>query len=135
MPHLIDRVVDGRVLSNVRVALGNIGFRLVVIVVADEILHRVVGEKLLELLIELTSQSLVMDQHQCRLLNLRNHIGHGEGLAGTGDTEQRLVLSTGYNPRHQLVDGLALIAAGLEWSFELKQRHGTTFRSLSYHRK
>jgi len=42
-----------------------------------------------------------------------------------------MVLSTGHNPRHQLVDGLALIAAGLEWSFELKQRHGT----LSYHRK
>jgi len=28
-----------------------------------------------------------------------------------------------------------LISAGLEWGFELKQRHGTTFRSLSYHRK
>ena len=62
MPHLIDRIVHRGVLGNVRVALGNIGFRLVVIVVADEILHRVAGEKLFELLIELTGQRLVMDQ-------------------------------------------------------------------------
>ena len=135
MPHLIDRIVDGRVLGNVRVALGNIGFRLVVIVVADEILHRVVGEKLFELLIELTGQRLVMDQNQRGLLHLRDHIGHGKGLAGSGDTEQRLVLPASRNPGHQLVDGLALISAGLEWGFELKRRHGTTFRPLSYHRK
>ena len=127
MPHLIDRVIDGCVLGNVRVALGNVGFRLVVIVVADEILHCVAGEELFELLIELTGQRFVMDQHQCGLLHLRDHIGHGEGLAGPGDTEQRLVLPASCNPGYQLIDGLALISAGLEGSFELKRRHGTTF--------
>ena len=81
---------------------GMIGFRLVVIVVADEIFHRVVGEKLFELLIELTCQRLVMDQHQRRLLHLRDHIGHGKGLAGTGHTEQRLVFSAGLQSRRPI---------------------------------
>jgi hypothetical protein len=37
------------------------------------------------------------------------------------------MLPASRNPGHQLVDGLALISAGLEWGFELKRRHGTTF--------
>ena len=135
MPHLIDRIVHGCVFGNVRVALGNIGFRLVVIVVADEILHRVVGKELFEFLIELAGQRLVMDQNQRGLLHLRDHIGHGKGLAGSSDTKQRLVPPASRNSGDQLVDGLPLISTGLEWGFELKRRHGTTFRSLSYHRK
>ena len=120
MPHLIDRIVHRCILGNVCIALRNIGFRLVVIVVTDEILHGVVGEKLFEFLIELTRQRLIMDQNQRGLLNLRDHIGHGKGLAGSGDTEQRLMLPASRNPGHQLIDGLALISAGLKWGFELK---------------
>ena len=134
MPHLIDRIVYGGVLGNISVALRDIGFRLVVIVVTDEILHRIVGEELFKFLIELTGQRLVMDQHQGGLLHLRHHVGHGKGLTGSGDAQQRLMLSASRNPGHQLVDGLTLISAGLEGGFELKQRHGTTFQPLSYHR-
>jgi hypothetical protein len=68
-----------------------------------------------------------MDQHQRGLLHLRDHIGHGKGLAGPGDTEQRLVFLAGRNPGDQLLDGLTLISAGLEWGFELKRRHGRPF--------
>jgi hypothetical protein len=46
-----------------------------------------------------------------------------------------LVIPASRNPGDQLIDGLTLISAGLKWGFELKRRHGTTFRPLSYHRK
>ncbi len=66
--HLIDRVVDRRIFRNVGVALWDIGFRLVVIVITDEVLDSVVRKELLELLVELPCQRLIVHQHQCGLL-------------------------------------------------------------------
>ena len=37
--------VDGRVLGDVRVGSGHVGFGLVEVVIADEVLNRVVGEE------------------------------------------------------------------------------------------
>jgi hypothetical protein len=47
---LVDHFVDGGVLGNVGVAGRDVGFRLVVVVVADEKLDRVFGKKQLEFL-------------------------------------------------------------------------------------
>ena len=44
-PQLVELVVDGGFFFDVDVAGGNVGFRLVVVVVADEILDRVVRER------------------------------------------------------------------------------------------
>ena len=59
--------------------------RLVVIVVADEVLHRVVGEKRAELGTQLRRQRFVVCQHQRGAVALGNDVGHGKGLAGAGD--------------------------------------------------
>ena len=48
-PELVQLVVDGRFLFDVHVAGRNVRFRLIVIVVADEILDRVVRKKGFEL--------------------------------------------------------------------------------------
>ena len=56
------------VFLDVKVALGQICFRLVVIVVRHEVLDRVVREEVLELLVKLCGQGLVMGQHQGRAL-------------------------------------------------------------------
>ena len=56
----VDLLIDGRILLDVGVRMGNIGFRLVVIVVTDKILHRVVGEKFPELAAQLGRQRLIM---------------------------------------------------------------------------
>ena len=44
---LVQLVVDRRFFLDVGVGGGNVGFRLVVVVVADEVLDRVVGKKVL----------------------------------------------------------------------------------------
>ncbi len=54
----------------------------------DEILHRVVGEEVLELAIELGGQRLVRRQDDGGALRRLDHLGHGVGLAATGDAEQ-----------------------------------------------
>ena len=113
MAQLVDFVVDGGILLNVGVRAGNVGFRLVVIVVADEILHRVLREKFPELGTELGRQRLVVGQHQGGLVHPGDDVCHGKGLAGAGDAQKRLGPVPPQDPLGQLVDGLRLVAGRL----------------------
>ena len=63
----VDLVVDRRVLLDVEVLRRDVGLRLVVVVVADEVLDRVVRQELAELVAELGRQRLVVGDDQCRL--------------------------------------------------------------------
>ncbi len=119
-PQAIDLLVDRRVFFDVNVALGNVRFRLVVVVIADEIVDGVVGKKLAELGIELSGQRLVVGHHQGGLLDLLDHIGHGEGLPRAGDAHQHLVLFPFGQAADQRVDRLRLIAGGGEGTDQLK---------------
>ena len=65
-PQLVQFVVDRGFLLDVDVARRDVGFRLVVIVVTDEILDRVFGKERFELVVELRRQGLVVRQHQRR---------------------------------------------------------------------
>ena len=66
--HAVDLLVHRRFLLDVGVGARHVGFGLVVVVVGDEVLHRVVGEEALELAVELGGQRLVGRQHQGRAL-------------------------------------------------------------------
>ena len=112
VPHPVNGFVDGGVFLDIQVSLGDVGLRLIVIVVADKILHRVVREELLKLAVELGRQGLVGGQHQGGHVELGHGVGDGKGLAGPGDPQEHLVGIPGPNPRHQLPDGLGLVAGG-----------------------
>ena len=90
MAHAVDLLVDRGFLLDEGVGARNVGLGLVVVVVGDEILDRVVGEEFLELGIELRGERLVRRQDEGGALRLLDHLGHGEGLSGTGDAEQDL---------------------------------------------
>ena len=113
-PHPVDLVVDRRFLLDVGVAGRDVGLGLVVVVVADEVLDGVVGEEPPELLVELRRQRLVVGHHQGRAVHPGDDLGHGEGLAGAGHAEQRLVRVTALEPGDQLRHGMDLIAAQFE---------------------
>ncbi len=118
--HAVDLLVDRRVLLDIGVGARDIRLGLVVVVIGDEILDRVVREEALELAIELGGQRLVGREHQRRALRRLDHLGHGEGLARAGDAEQHLVALMRVHLRHQLGDGLRLIALGLELGLDLQ---------------
>ena len=65
-PEPLDLLVDRGVLLDVDVALGDVGFGLVVVVIADEVADGVVREELLELGVELGGERLVVRHHQRR---------------------------------------------------------------------
>jgi hypothetical protein len=110
--HPVDLLVDGAVLLDIGVGARNVGLGLVVVVVADEVLDRVLREEALHLAVELGRQGLVGGQDQGRALGLLDDLGHGEGLARAGDAQQHLVLVAVLQAFHELGDRRRLVAGG-----------------------
>ena len=117
---LFDFLVDGEVFLDVGIGRGDVRLRLIVIVVADEVLHEVVGEEFLELAVELSGEGLVVAQNEGGPSSLCDDVGHRKGLAGTGDPEKGLRLGAVVDPFHQFGDGLGLIAGRLVFTLEVK---------------
>ena len=114
MAHAVDLLVDRGILLDIGVGARDIGFRLVVIVIADEIFDRVVGKEALELAVELRRQRLVRRQDQRRALRLLDHLRHGESLARAGDAEQHLAAVVTADAFDQIGDGPRLVALRIE---------------------
>ena len=112
-PHLFDVLVDGGVFFDVRVGRRHVGFWLVVVVVADEILDRIVRKELPELAVQLRGQRLVVRQHERRSLHALDDVGDREGLARPGDAQQGLVCQAVAQGRRPARDRLGLVAGGL----------------------
>ena len=113
-------VVDAQVLLNVGVARRDVGFGLVVVVVADEVLHGVGREEGLEFAVELGREGLVVAEYQGRTLQALYDVGHREGLARTCHAEQRDVAHALAQGRTELVDRFGLVAGWLVVGFELE---------------
>ena len=118
VPHAVDLFVDRGILLDIGVGARDIGFRLVVVVVADEILDSVVGKETSELAVELRRQRLVGRENQRRALRLFDHFRHGEGLARAGDAEQHLVAVVAADAFDQIGNRLRLVALRFEIGFD-----------------
>jgi hypothetical protein len=125
--HAVDLLVDRAVLLYVGVGARDVGFRLVVVVIADEVLDRVLREEALHLAVELGGQGLVGGQDQGRALGGLDDLGHGEGLARAGDAQQHLVVLPALQPGHQLGDGGRLVAGRLVVADQLEPRPPSDF--------
>ena len=110
VPQPLDLLVDRGVLLDVGVRLRDVGLGLVVVVVGDEVLDRVVGEQLAQLVGELGGERLVGLHHQDRPLHLLGHPGHRGRLAGAGGAEEHDVLLAALDPLGDLRDRGRLVA-------------------------
>ena len=117
----LDLLVDRGVLLDVDVALGDVGFGLVVVVIADEVADGVVREELLELAVELGGERLVVRHDQRGPPVLGDHVGHRERLARAGDAQQRLVA---------LALGAALDQLSIAWGWSPAGWNGLTSWNL-----
>jgi hypothetical protein len=108
---LVELVVDRGFFFDEGVAGRDVGFRLVVIVVADEVFHGVLREERFELVEKLRGEGLVVGEDDGRAVDLLDHLGHGEGLARAGDAEQHLMAVAVGDAPDELGDGFRLVAA------------------------
>ena len=88
--HLLNLLVDGRVFFNEQIALRHIGLGLVVVVIADEVLDRVIREEFAELAVKLRRQGFIGRKNDGRPARAGNDIGHGVGFARTRHAQQGL---------------------------------------------
>ena len=105
----LDVLVDRGVFLDEGVRPRQVGLRLVVVEIADKIFHRIAGEELLELAVELGCERLVVGHDQRRAVHIADHICHGECLSRTGDTQQRLVAVPRSQRPAQALDRAALV--------------------------
>ena len=120
MAHAIDLFVYRGILFDIGVGARDIGFRLVVIVIGNEILHRVFGEEVFHLGVKLRGQRFVGRQDQRRLLHDLDHLRHGEGFARAGDAQQHLIAFVGIDGADQFGDGGGLIARRFVFADQLE---------------
>jgi hypothetical protein len=111
MAHPVDLFVDLGFLLDIGVGTRHIGLWLIIVIVADEIFHRVLGKELFELAVKLGGQRLVGGQDDGRALGFLDHLGHGECLAGAGRAQKHLIAFARVNPRDQFGDGRRLVAS------------------------
>ena len=81
MAEFFDLHVDIRVFFNIGIRGSHIGFRLVIVVVTDKVFHSIFREEFLELPVKLGRQGFIVRNHQGRLLDPFDDVGHGEGLS------------------------------------------------------
>ncbi len=112
--HAVDLLVDRGFFLDVGVGARHVGLGLVVVVIRDEILHRVVGKEAPELAIELRRERLVRREDQRGALRRLDHLRHREGLARAGDAEQHLIAVVALHALDQFLDRGRLVALRLE---------------------
>ena len=125
MAQALDLGVDGCILFNKSIRVGDIRLRLIVVIVGDKIFHGVLREELPELLAKLRRQRLVVGQHQSGPLDLFDDLGHGVGLAAAGDAQEHLLAQTALQTLRQLLDGLGLVPGGGVFGYDFELRHSS----------
>ena len=123
VPQPLDLLVERGVLLDVGVGLRDVRLGLVVVVVRDEVLHRVAREELPQLVGELGGQGLVGLHHQDRALQPLRQPGHGRRLAGAGRAQQHDVLLAGLHPPLELGDRRRLVTRRGEVGLHLERGH------------
>ena len=119
-PFLFNALVDAQLLVDVQVPLGEVGFRLIVVVVRDEVLHGVIGEIAHHFLVQLASKGLVVAHDECGDVELFNHVSHGERLAAARHAEQHAPLLAIFQLRNQFFNCFWLVTGRIELSVESK---------------
>ena len=120
MTELINLVIDRAILFDISIARRDIGLRLVVIIVGNEVFYCIIGEELLELTIKLPGQRFIMCNNQSRLVDLSNNLTHGIGLTSTRRPHENLGLLAPINIIHQLLDSLRLVTRWLVLRHQFK---------------
>ena len=123
-------LIDAAVLFDVGVAARDVSFRLVVIVVGDEVLHGVVGEELPELGGQLGGQGFVVGDDDGGALHFLDDVGHSEGFAAAGDAEEGLAVEALADAGGEAAHGGFLVAHHTEIGHELEIRHSSSSKSL-----
>ncbi len=116
--------IDGRIFFNKQIPLRDVSFGLIVVVVTDEILHRVVWEKVPHFRVELSGKGFIRRHDERRQTGSSDNVRHGVGFAAARHAKQRLGRQAVLNAFDEFFDCLRLISGRLKWLMQFKRRIG-----------
>jgi hypothetical protein len=125
-PKPVDILVYGRVLLDIGVGRRNERLGLVVIVVADEVLDRVLRKEAFHLAVELRGERFVVRDDERRHAQPRDRVRDREGLPRARDAEKRLEFLAGLDVGDEARDRLGLITRRQVLRLEIEQGHVRT---------
>ena len=111
------------VLFYVYVTLRDISFRLVIVVIAHEILDGIIRKKLFELFVQLCRQRLIVRYHKHRQVKSGDGMSHCERLAGAGNSHQGLESFAAAQTFYEPLNGLRLVTRRRIRTFQLEYSH------------
>ena len=114
MTHSIDLFINRGFFFDIGIGAGNIRFRLVVVVVGNEIFDGIIGKKSLHLTIELCGKRLIGSKDERRSLDLCDDMSHGKGFTRPCNTEEYLIIRPVIYTRHQSANRVRLITSWKE---------------------
>ena len=103
--------------------MGNVGFRLVIVIIGDKILNCVIGKKLPEFAAKLGCQGLIVRQNQCRLIYICDDVCHRKCFAGAGYTKQDLLIQALLYSLCKPCNRLWLVAHRLVFRYQFELFH------------
>ena len=128
MAEFIDFIVYCTIFFNIGIRIGNVGFRLIIIVVGDKIFHRIFRKKFFEFRTKLCCQYFVMRQNQCRPIYFLDNICHSKCFSRARHPQKNLTGITAVKTFNERINCLRLIAGRLIRRHQFK-------RFLSLHRQ
>src|SRR5208283_4553618 len=123
MPQPVYVVIYQGILIYISVRGRDICFRLVVVIVTHEELHRIVREELFEFPIELCCKSLIVCDNKGRFIKVGNYMRNTKSLSGTCDAKQHLMADPFNNSIDQLINCLWLVSFGSKGALQFKITH------------
>ena len=112
MSEPVNLFIDRCLFLDIGSTLHDIGLWLVIVIVRDEIMHRILWKKLLEFLSELRSEGFIVRHDEGGTLELRDDIRHREGLSRTSHSEEGLEIIARTDGGDELLDRGSLITSG-----------------------
>ena len=96
--HLLDVLIDCRIFFYEKIPTGNIGFRLIVVVIRNEVFHRVIGKKFPHFRIQLRGQRFIRSHDQGRHALTGDDVSHRKCFTRPGYPQQCLKRQTALEP-------------------------------------
>ena len=106
-------IVDAEVLFYIGIGGGDVGLRLVVIVVRNKVLYGIVRKECFKFSIQLGGQRFVVTQDERRTLQTLDYVGHRKGFSGTRNAQKCHIMNALAQCVTQCVNGFGLVAGRL----------------------
>lgn len=120
MAKAVDLLINFGIFLYKGIGGGNVGLWLVVVEIANKVVHGIIWEVGSELGVKLSRKGFVMRDDEGWFAGLLDEIRHGKGFTRAGDPKEDLLFLARSQAIHQFFDSSWLIPSWLIGGFKLK---------------